>query len=84
MKKPKDISDSLGQCQANLAQSILGWMGLKFVYTKGQSLFIIKQWKYVGDVKKSSWGIPRTIGPNSTRLDTKHPCVNGIHLFKEE
>ena len=54
MKKPKDISDSLGQCQANLAQSILGWMGLKFVYTKGQSLFIIKQWKYVGDVKKSS------------------------------
>ena len=32
-------SEQLGQFQPNLAHSILGWMGFKFVQVKGPALF---------------------------------------------
>ena len=50
--------EPLGQFQPNLAQSILGWRGFKFIQMKGPALFqveiITKKWKYVEELKKSS------------------------------
>ena len=54
--------EPLGQFQPNLAQSILGWRGFKFVQMKGRALFqgeiITKQWKYIDEIKKSSSSEP--------------------------
>ena len=60
----------LGQFQPNLAQSILGWRGFKFVQMKGPALFqreiITKLREYIDKFKKFFFF--KTTGPISTKL----------------
>ena len=78
--------EPLGQFQPNLAQSILGWRGFKFVQMKGTALFqgeiITKYWKYIDKIKKIFFS--RTTEPISTKLGTKHPWVKGIQISLNE
>ena len=50
--------EPLGHFQPNLAQSILGWRGIKFVQMKGPALFqgeiITKEWKCIEEFERSS------------------------------
>ena len=69
----------------NLAQSILGWKGLKF-FNEGSCFFprgdnykiVIIHWR---NLKISSF---RTTGLISTKLGTKHPWVKGIQVCSNE
>ena len=60
--KKSSSQEPLGQFQPNLAQSILGCRGLKFIQMKGPALFqeeiIMKLWKYINEFKKSSFPEP--------------------------
>ena len=78
--------EPLGQFQPNLAQSILGWRGFKFVQIKGPSLF---QGEIITQIAKIYWSylkifFSRTTGPISNKLGTKHPWVKGIQVCSNE
>ena len=78
--------EPLGQFHPNLAQSIPGWKGFKFVQMKGHALLqeeiIIKKQKYIDEIKENLFS--RTTEPISTNLGTKHPWVRGIQVSSNE
>ena len=81
---PSSSPEPMGQFQPNLAQSILGWRGFKFVYMKGSALFqgeiITKKCKYIDEIKKSS--SPEPLGQFQPNLAQ---CILrwwGLKLFK--
>ena len=85
--KKSSSPEPLNQFQPNLAQSILGWQGLKFVQMKGPALFQgeinTKSKNKLTKFKKSSSPEPRT-EPISTKLGTKHPWVKGNQVCSNE
>ena len=56
--KKSSPPEPLVEFQPNLAQSILGWRGFKFIQMKDPALFqgeiITKEQKYIDEIKKSS------------------------------
>ena len=78
--------EPLDKFQPNLAQSILGWRGFKFVQMKDPTLFqgeiITKKQKYIDKIKKILFS--RTIEPITIKLGTKHPWVKWIQVCSKE
>ena len=71
-----------GQFLPNLAHSILGWWGFKFVQMKDHALF---QGEIITKIHWRNLKIfLRTTGPISTKLGTKHPWVKGIQVRTNE
>ena len=84
--KKNSSSEPLSQFRPNLAQSILGWRGFKFVQMKGLALF---QREIITKIAKKHWRnskifFSRTTEPISTKLGTKHPWVKGIQVCSNE
>ena len=78
--------EPLGQFQPNLAQSILGSRGFKFVQMKRPALF---QGETITKLVKIHYRhlkilVSRTTVPISTKLGTKHPWVKGIQVSSNE
>ena len=77
--------EPLGQFQPNLAQSILGWRGFKFVQMNGHALF---QGEIITKYRKTHWQnlkiFFRTTGPISTKLGTRHSWVKGNPVCTNE
>ena len=84
--KKSSSPEPLGQFQPNLAQSILGWRGFKFVQMKGPALFqgeiITKAWNYIYEILKIFFS--RTNEPISTNLGTNHSWMKGIQVSSNE
>ena len=72
----------MGQFQPNLAQSILGKRGFKFVQKKGQTLLQMAKWRNSKFLFKKVFS--RTIGPISTKLGTKHSSGEGLKVCSNE
>ena len=72
----------------NLAQSILGWWGFKFVQMKGLSFskgkLLRKSENTLTKLKKSSSPEPLGHYTISTKLGTMHPCMKGIQVCSNE
>ena len=76
----------VGQFQPNLAQSILGWRGIKFVQMKGHAPF---QRGDNSEIVNIHWKLlkiffSRTSGPISTKLGTEHSWVKGIQVCSSQ
>ena len=72
--------------QPNLAQSILGWRGFKFVQTKGPAFFqgkiITKYWKYIDEILKNL--LLQNHWTNFDKLGTMHAWLKGSKVCSNE